>query len=61
MVEVFLLLRHSLAVVCGDIHGQFYDLVVLLEEGGSPGSNQYLFLGDYVDRWAYWVLRAVNR
>jgi len=42
--------------VCGDIHGQYYDLLNIFCINGNPSKeNPYLFNGDFIDRGSFSV------
>ncbi|KAL7717112.1 Serine/threonine-protein phosphatase [Entamoeba marina] len=48
--EPNLLTIEAPVIVCGDVHGQFYDLLTIFDISKPIENNRYLFLGDYVDR-----------
>jgi diadenosine tetraphosphatase ApaH/serine/threonine PP2A family protein phosphatase len=57
--EPNVLLLASPITICGDTHGQLFDVIRLFELLGEPPSCRYLFLGDYVDR-GRWSVELIS-
>ena len=53
LAESNLLELKSPIIFCGDIHGQLEVLFELFRVAGGEENNQFLFMGDYVDRGYY--------
>ncbi|KAJ3429506.1 serine/threonine-protein phosphatase pp1 isozyme 2 [Anaeramoeba flamelloides] len=66
--EVYLLIEHAKEImlnqstlleicapikICGDIHGQYFDLLQFFEKEGHPPKSNYLFLGDLIGTSKY--------
>jgi len=45
-------------VIVGDLHGDYSMLLRIFTRFGPPPEQRYLFLGDFVDRWASTVRLA---
>eukprot|EP00536_Pseudo-nitzschia_multiseries_P018529 jgi/Psemu1/321336/estExt_fgenesh1_pm.C_26610001 len=48
--EPMLLRPEAPIKICGDLHGQFFDLLRIIDHNGQPPNTNYMFLGDYCDR-----------